>query len=87
MKQFLNFLQPVGVGFGAIAVMDWFIFPGLTASNTLINILSFFLGIALWYYVFTYAKNRYCIKPKEVEDITYQAPKTKAKRKPRDKKQ
>ena len=38
-------------GLGIIAVYDWIIAPGLTAQNTLLNVISFLVGSAMILFV------------------------------------
>jgi hypothetical protein len=75
MKKLFKFLEPILVGLGAILVMDILIFPGLSAADTIVNILSFVSGIALWYFVFMYVR----IKLRTEEPVVEEKPKRKPK--------
>lgn len=64
-QRYKPFFNGVLTLLGVIAIFDWIIFPGLTSSNTIINILSFilmiiviFVTVAIWFN---------CLKPKKSE--------------------
>lgn len=46
--------NPIFVGFGAFAIVTFIVFPGLTASNTILNILSALVGIFTLTFIFYY---------------------------------
>lgn len=47
--------SPIFVGFGTFAIVTFIVFPGLTAANTVINIISAIIGLFticfLYYYI------------------------------------
>jgi hypothetical protein len=45
---------PIFVGFGAFAIFTFIVFPGLTAANTMFNILSGILGLFTLIFVYYY---------------------------------
>jgi hypothetical protein len=47
---------PIFVGFGTFAIFTFIVFPGLTVSNTILNILSALIGVFTLTYVFFYIK-------------------------------
>ena len=47
---------PIFVGFGAFAIFTFIVFPGLTAANTIINILSAVIGLFSLLFIFYYIK-------------------------------
>lgn len=47
-------IEPIFVGLGIFVILTFLIFPGLTASNTLINIISALGAMVLGLYVFYY---------------------------------
>lgn len=46
--------SPIFVGFGAFAIFTFIVFPGLTAANTILNILSGALGLFTLIFVYYY---------------------------------
>jgi hypothetical protein len=46
--------SPIFVGFGTFAIFTFIVFPGLTASSTIINILSGVLGLFSLMFVYYY---------------------------------
>ena len=46
--------SPIFVGFGVFAIMTFIVFPGLTAANTILNILSAILGLFTLIFVYYY---------------------------------
>ncbi len=46
--------SPIFVGFGTFAIVTFIIFPGLTAANTILNILSAILGLFTIIFVYYY---------------------------------
>ncbi len=44
--------NPIFVGFGAFAIVTFIVFPGLTAANTLLNIVSALIGIFTLTFIF-----------------------------------
>jgi hypothetical protein len=46
--------SPIFVGFGTFAIFTFIVFPGLTASNTILNILSAILGLFSIMFVYYY---------------------------------
>ncbi len=46
--------SPIFVGFGVFAIFTFIVFPGLTASNTILNILSGILGLFTICFVYYY---------------------------------
>lgn len=49
-----NTASPIFVGFGAFAIFTFIVFPGLTASNTIFNVLSGILGLFTLIFVYYY---------------------------------
>ena len=45
---------PIFVGFGTFAIVTFVVFPGLTAANTVLNILSAILGLFTIIFVYYY---------------------------------
>lgn len=58
-KNYKSYFKGLFTALGFFAIFDWVIAPGLTASNTLINVLSFILagvvsmvgGILIWNHI------------------------------------
>jgi len=48
--------SPIFVGFGTFAIFTFVVFPGLTASNTILNILSALLGLFSLIFIFYYLR-------------------------------
>ncbi len=46
--------SPIFVGFGTFAILTFIVFPGLTAANTMLNILSGILGLFTICFVYYY---------------------------------
>lgn len=46
--------SPIFVGFGAFAIITFIVFPGLTAANTVLNILSGILGLFTLVFIYYY---------------------------------
>jgi hypothetical protein len=46
--------SPIFVGFGTFAIFTFIVFPGLTAANTILNILSAILGLFSIMFVYYY---------------------------------
>ena len=46
--------SPIFVGFGTFATLSFIVFPGLTATNTILNILSGILGLFVLIFVYYY---------------------------------
>jgi hypothetical protein len=46
--------SPIFVGFGTFAIFTFIVFPGLTVSNTILNILSGILGLFSIMFVYYY---------------------------------
>ena len=44
--------SPIFVGFGTFAIFTFIVYPGLTLSNTIINILSALIGIFTLVFIF-----------------------------------
>lgn len=42
---------------GVVAVVDWVVFPSLTAPSTIFNILGLLIAITVGIFVFVYIKN------------------------------
>lgn len=65
--------SPIFVGFGVFAIFTFIVFPGLTASNTILNILCGILGIFTLIFVYYYinmdkfVNNLVNIEPGETE--------------------
>jgi hypothetical protein len=49
-------VSPIFVGFGTFAIITFIVFPGLTAANTILNVLSAIVGIFTLVFVFYYLK-------------------------------
>jgi hypothetical protein len=47
---------PIIIGSGTFAIFTFVVFPGLTAANTLVNILSGLLGLFTFVFIFYYLK-------------------------------
>jgi hypothetical protein len=47
---------PIIIGSGTFAIFTFIVFPGLTAANTLVNILSGLLGLFTFVFIFYYLK-------------------------------
>ena len=47
---------PIIIGSGTFAIFTFVVFPGLTAANTLVNILSGLLGLFTFIFIFYYLK-------------------------------
>jgi len=45
---------PIFVGFGAFAIMTFIVFPGLTATNTILNIFSGLIGLFTLIFIYYY---------------------------------
>lgn len=61
--------EPIFMLLGNIAVFDWLIFPGLTAANTFINMLTVLGFIALFLFDLNYVKGRYFTTPEEEKQL------------------
>jgi hypothetical protein len=48
--------SPIFIGFGVFAIFTFIVFPGLTASNTMFNILSAVIGLFSLIFVYYYIK-------------------------------
>jgi glucan phosphoethanolaminetransferase (alkaline phosphatase superfamily) len=48
--------SPIFVGFGTFAIFTFIVFPGLTAANTTLNILSGIVGLFSLIFVYYYIK-------------------------------
>jgi hypothetical protein len=46
--------SPIFVGFGTFAIFTFIVFPGLTAANTILNVLSGFVGLFTLIFVYYY---------------------------------
>ncbi len=46
--------SPIFVGFGTFAILTFIVFPGLTASNTILNIFSGIIGLFTLIFVYYY---------------------------------
>lgn len=46
--------SPIFVGFGTFAIITFIVFPGLTAANTILNIISGILGLFTISFVYYY---------------------------------
>jgi hypothetical protein len=46
--------SPIFVGFGTFAIITFIVFPGLTAANTILNIISGILGLFTIIFVYYY---------------------------------
>jgi hypothetical protein len=46
--------SPIFVGFGAFAIITFIVFPGLTAANTVLNILSGIVGLFTLIFIYYY---------------------------------
>ena len=57
--------EPIFILLGNIAILDWVIFPGLTMSNSFINMLSVFGFIAMFLFDLNYVKERWFTKSDE----------------------
>lgn len=66
MKQFLKFLKPVLVAVGLILILDSIVFPGMSAGNTLTNVLSFLCGVAALYFTYHYYKALFLKESSEI---------------------
>jgi uncharacterized membrane protein len=47
---------PIFIGFGTFAIFNFIVFPGLSASNTILNVLSAVLGLFTFVFIFYYLK-------------------------------
>lgn len=47
---------PILIGFGTFAIFNFIVFPGLTTSNTILNVLSAVLGLFTFVFIFYYLK-------------------------------
>jgi hypothetical protein len=47
---------PIFIGFGAFAIFNFIVFPGLSAANTTLNVLSAVLGLFTFVFIFYYLK-------------------------------
>lgn len=62
MKQLLEkvfnkkICSPIFIGLGTFAIFTFIIFPGLTAANTIVNILSGILGLFTLVFIFYYLR-------------------------------
>lgn len=60
MKQLLEKIfnkkvsSPIFVGFGTFAIFTFIVYPGLTAANTILNILSALVGLFTLVFIFYY---------------------------------
>lgn len=61
-------LEPVLVVFGLIAVLQWVVFPGLSETNTFLNVVSALVGILSATFVVLYVKEQ--IFPSEKPSLT-----------------
>ena len=48
--------SPIFVGFGAFAIFTFIVFPGLTAADTMLNVLSAIVGIFSLIFLYYYIK-------------------------------
>ncbi len=86
-----NTATPIFVGFGVFTIFTFIVFPGLTASNTIFNILSGTLGLFTLIFVYYYINmdkfvGKYVnIEPGETE-LDYINPDELVPKKKRDKK-
>lgn len=48
--------SPIFVGFGTFAILTFIVFPGLTVSSTIVNIISGILGLFVLIFVYYYIK-------------------------------
>lgn len=63
-----NISSTIFVGFGLFAVFTWIVFPGLTESNTLINIVSAIIGLFSLVFLFYYlGYDKLLAEPEEVK--------------------
>ena len=58
---------PIFVGFGAFAIVTFIVFPGLTAANTFINIMSVFIAVFVLVFVFYLLKIDKFVNPEHIE--------------------
>ena len=77
MKQFINFFKPILFGIGVVVVLQIIVFPGLSTNDTIINILSLLIGIALIYAVVKYIESF----SKNDQPVVIEKPKRKPKAK------
>ena len=75
MKQFINFFKPILFGVGVVAVLETIVFPGLSTDDTIVNILSLLIGIALMYVVIKYVESFF----KNEQLVVIEEPKSKPK--------
>jgi len=57
--------EPIGMVLGNIAMLDWIIFPGLTAASSFVNALSVVVFIAMFLFDINYVKEKYFTKSDE----------------------
>jgi hypothetical protein len=57
--------EPILMLLGNIAILDWLIFPGLTAASTFINMLAVLVFIAVFLFDLNYVKEKYFTKSEE----------------------
>ena len=78
MKQFINFFKPILFGVGVVVVLQIIVFPGLSTDDTIINILSLLIGIALIYAVVKYIESFYKNDQPAVIEKPKRKPRTKS---------
>ena len=73
MKELLNkifdkkIVTPVVSGIGVFAIFEYIIYPGLTAANTFINIISVFIAVFVLVFVFYLLKIDKFVNPEHIE--------------------
>jgi len=67
MKKLINFLKPILVLIGLILIFDKIVFPGLSAANTITNMLSLTAGIIALYFAYHFCIQYYFPPVKEIE--------------------
>lgn len=73
MKELLNkifdkkIVTPVVSGIGVFAIFEYIIYPGLTAANTFINVISVFIAVFVFVFVFYLLKIDKFVNPEHIE--------------------
>ncbi len=72
--------SPIFVGFGAFAIITFIVFPGLTAANTVLNILSGIVGLFTLIFIYYYI-NPEELQPKKKKTVKKDSPIVKVQKK------